>query len=198
MRSFFASGAYTKFGTIDLGTRIGAIWFLPAMFFASITFQLLLKHIADDGYLGAVTGIIAIIGYLSARFIWLPFSIQAAMMALFFIWIGYEVNNQKLLDKLKWHHYLTAQMIFLFGIFNNYCDIGFVIANISDIFISILVGLSGCLLIYWVSRIGFKGLEYIGKISLTILCTHLYALETMGTYFGRILDRVSLEGNSRV
>lgn len=33
LRSFFASGAYISFGTIDIGTRIGAIWFFPAMFF---------------------------------------------------------------------------------------------------------------------------------------------------------------------
>ena len=35
-RSFFASGSNTYFGNIDLGTRIGAIWFLPALFFAII------------------------------------------------------------------------------------------------------------------------------------------------------------------
>lgn len=33
---------------------------------------------------------------------------------------------------------------------------------------------------------------------MTILCTHLYALETMRKYFDKILDKTGLEGNSKV
>ena len=33
LRSFFASGAIKTFGAVEIGTRIGAIWFLPALFF---------------------------------------------------------------------------------------------------------------------------------------------------------------------
>ena len=39
-RSFFASGSITYFGSIDIGTRIGAIWFLPAMFLRLYFFRL--------------------------------------------------------------------------------------------------------------------------------------------------------------
>lgn len=199
LRSFFASGSYKKFGAIDLGARIGAIWFLPALFFAVIMFQLLLKYRTDDRFPGIASGVIAFTGYLSAKFIWLPFSLQSGMMACFFLWIGYEINKHKLLDHLKWYHYITAQFLLLFGIFNNYCNISFVKADISDLFISIPVGLSGCLLIYLFAKIDRGGVfEYIGKISLTVLCTHLYALETLGRYLNKILDKIHLNGNSRV
>lgn len=198
LRSFFASGTHKTFGTIDLGTRIGAIWFLPAMFFAIVIFQLLLKHITDDRYLGMISAGIALAGYLLGRFIWLPFSIQSGMMACFFLWIGYEIKMQRLLDDLKWYHYIIAQLILLFGIYNGYCNIGFVTADISDIFISIPVGLSGSLFIYWISKtMSGRILENIGKMSLTVLCTHLYALETMGMYFNKLLDRIGFGGNIR-
>lgn len=200
LRSFFASGAYTVFGTVDIGTRIGAIWFLPAMFFATIIFQLLLEYMEDDRTVGILSGAIALAGYISAKFIWLPFSVQSGMMASFFIWIGYYIKKQRLLDQLKWYHYVIAQLILLFGISNNYCSIAFVVADISDMLLSIPVGLSGCLLIYLISKIDLKGrvLEYIGKISLAVLCTHLYALETMGAYLNIVLDKAGLSGNSRV
>lgn len=200
LRSFFASGASTTFGTIDLGVRIGAIWFLPAMFFAVILFQFLLNYDPDDRYLGVYCGIIAFVGYLSARFIWLPFSIQSGMMACFFIWIGYQIKKQKILNGLKWHHYVIAQLILLLGIFGGYCDIAFVVAYIADIIISIPVGLAGCLLIYLFSKTGLMGnvLGYIGRNSLVILCTHLYALETIGVYFDHVLDEFSLSGNYKV
>ena len=42
--SFFASGAITTFGTVDIGARIGAIWFLPALFFAVLIFELLINY----------------------------------------------------------------------------------------------------------------------------------------------------------
>ena len=86
--SFFASGSVKTFGAIDIGTRIGAIWFLPALFFATLIFQYLLSKTEDDKMLGLLTGIIAISGFISAKFLWLPFSIQSAMLASFFLWIG--------------------------------------------------------------------------------------------------------------
>ena len=199
LRSFFASGTCKTFGTIDLGTRIGAIWFLPAMFFAIMIFQILLKFVADDKYLGMYSGAIALTGYLLAKFIWLPFSIQSGMMASFFLWLGYEIKKMKLLEYIKWYHYLAAQIILLFGIFNGYCNVGFVTADIADLFISIPIGLAGCLLIYLLSKTEWGGVfEYTGKISLTILCTHLYALETMPKYFDKILDKTGLMENNRI
>lgn len=191
LRSFFASGTYRTFGGIELGTRIGAIWFLPAILFAIIIFEILLNCIIDNRSVGIISGIIALLGYLSAQFIWFPFSIQSGMMACFFLWIGYVIKQQKLLDNIRWYHYIIAQLVLLFGIFNNYCNIDFATADISDIFISIPVGLSGCLLIYFISKMDLKGrvFESIGKLSLTVLCTHLFALETMGSYFYGILNK---------
>lgn len=199
LRSFFASGSITTIGTIDLGTRIGAIWFLPAMFFAVLLFQGLLHITQDDKKLGVYTAFIALLGYITARFIWLPFSIQSAMMAVFFLWIGYEIRVHGILDKIRWYHYVIAQVVFLYGIFNHYCNISFVVADISDLVLSVIVGLAGCLLIYLLSRVLERGylLAYIGKISLTVLCVHLYYLETMGILLGRVLDKMKLSGNPR-
>lgn len=200
LRSFFASGSITIFGNIELGTRIGAIWFLPAMFFALIMFQWLLNRTNDDRKLGLSVTVIALLGYITARFIWFPFSIQSGMMALFFIWIGYELKKYSVLQKIKWYHYAIAQIIFLFGIYQDFCMVNFVTADMSDIFISPIVGLSGCLLIYLISKLDAKGkiLAYIGQVSLSILCVHLYALEVMGWYFEQILVRSGLEGDARI
>lgn len=200
VRSFFASGSITTFGNIELGTRIGAIWFLPAMFFALIMFQMLLNYINDDRKLGLSVTVIALLGYITARFIWFPFSIQSGMMALFFIWIGYELKKYSVLQKIKGYHYAIAQIIFLFGIRYGFCMVDFATANVNDIFLSPIVGLSGCLLIYLISKLNVNGriLAYIGQISLSILCVHLYALEVTGWYFEKILVRSGLKGDARI
>lgn len=198
-RSFFGSGAITNFGDVELGTRIGAIWFLPAIFFATFFFQLILNYYENrDDISGILSALIAAFGYISARFMWLPFSVQSGMMATFFIWIGYEIKKKKIIFQLKWYHYIIAQLILLLGINTGYCNIGFVVAYINDWIISTLVGISGCILIYLIS-IKYKGkiLEYVGRKSLLVLCVHLYTLETMGVHFNHLLDEYSLQGNTR-
>lgn len=199
LRSFFASGAYEIFATVNIGTRIGAIWFLPAMFFAVLIMQIIFKMTNNDKIIGVTTATLAIVGYITARFIWLPFSIQSAMMAVFFIWIGYVVKKENFLSSIKNFHYIVALVIFLGGIYFNYCGIGFVTADISDLFFSVIVGLAGCLLVYLIANL-YKGniLTYIGEISLTILCTHLYALETMGRYIHKIVSISGFTGNYKI
>ena len=200
VRSFFASGSIQTFGSIDLGTRIGAIWFLPAMFFAILIFQYLLNKISDSKILGISCALVALSGYISARFIWFPFSIQSGMLAVFFVWIGYEIKRKNLLSKIVWQHYVAAQIILLLGIFYGYCNISFVSAYMNDILLSIPIGLAGCLLIYLLSMIDKSDMlfGYIGRISLSILCVHLFSLEIMGVYFDRILNTLALSGNLRI
>ena len=197
--SFFASGASKNFGEIDLGTRIGAIWFLPALFFSILIFQCLLQKTEDDRILGICTAAISLLGHISGRFLWFPFSVQSGMFASFFLWIGYEIKKKDLLLKIRWYHYVTAQICLLCGIHFGYCNVRFVYADISDLLLSIPVGLSGCMLIYLISVLDKKGcvLSYFGKISIIVLCVHLFALETMGEHINLFLDRLTLSGNIR-
>ena len=84
-KAFFASGTITNFGNIDIGARIGALWFFPAMFFAILIFQFLVGIINNHKTLGVISVLISLLGFVSARFIWLPFSIQSGMFAVVFM-----------------------------------------------------------------------------------------------------------------
>lgn len=200
VRSFFASGSSTIFGTIEIGSRIGAIWFFPAIFFAIMFFQCLLQITEESWKLGSASFCISVLGYIMARFIWFPFSIQAGMAAMFFLWVGYEIHQRNLLVILIWRDYAIALILFLFGVFYHYANIGFVVADFNDIIFSVLIGFSGCLLVYYVSYHvkGSRILCWIGENSSLVLCTHLFTLETMGRYIDSILNRLDLSGNSYV
>ena len=197
-RGFFASGTITKFGTIEIGARIGAIWFLPAMFFASILCQILLHVTRNIWQFGFAAAGLASVAMVTRHFIWLPFSIQSGMLASFFLWIGYWVREKQVLEKVRWYHYAIAQGILLWGIFQGYCGTDFVTAFLNDVCLSAIVGISGCLLIYGLSTRMPEGfLAYLGRISLTVMCVHLVSLETLGGYVNLVLDRGKLTGNSR-
>ena len=197
IRGFFASGASTAYGTINVGTRIGAIWFLPAMFFAVVLFQGLLQIMDESLKLGIVTFFLAMSGYLSARVIWFPFSIQAGMVATFFLWIGYEIRKKEYLNKIRWQYYLIAQIIFLLGLHYNYANAGFVVGDFNDIVFSVLVGLAGCVLVYLISIHMEKSriICWVGRNSILVLCTHLFALETMGAYIAWCANRIGFQGD---
>lgn len=197
--SFFASGTYKNFGTVNIGADIGAIWFLPALFFALMIMQILLNINDDDKFLGISTSLIALIAFITGKFIWFPFSIQAGMFASFFLWMGYEIKKHNILSKIRWYHYVLAQIIFLIGIELGYCYVNFVTADIADPWISIPVGLAGCMLIYLISKVdNGPVLSYIGRISLTVLCVHLYTINTLGAYFNWVFEYLSLDGNAKV
>jgi len=197
LRSFFASGSVTAFGTVEIGTRIGAIWFLPAMFFASIAFQFMLNKTRSSLKLGVISAALFAGGVITAEFIWLPFSIQSAMMAVIFIWIGYEVRQRNILQKLKWYHFVAAQIVLLAGIWRGYCNISFANGTVGDMFLSVPVGIAGCILIYLLAVIDEKGviLEFFGRNSLLILCTHLFMLETRSHCMFSFLETLGLTGH---
>ena len=42
---------------------------------------------------------IAAVGYITSAWIWLPFSFQAGLTSMLFVWIGYKVRQEDLLNK---------------------------------------------------------------------------------------------------
>ncbi|MCQ2530430.1 MAG: acyltransferase family protein [Lachnospiraceae bacterium] len=199
VRSFFASGTYTNFGKLEIGSRIGAIWFLPAMFFALLIFRLLLQWTEDLRILGVVTFLIAAVGYVTGPLLWLPFSIQSGMFSTFFLWLGYVAKRYDLVKLLKWYIALPALAIFVFGAYKGISPVWVVTASATVIYLSPIFSIFGCLVIFYLSRLleKAKWIGFIGQQSMTILCLHLISLETLGDYFYKILEILGLEGKLR-
>ncbi|MCQ2512671.1 MAG: acyltransferase family protein, partial [Lachnospiraceae bacterium] len=199
VRSFFASGTYTNFGKIEIGSRIGAIWFLPAVFFSLLIFRLLLQWTEDLRILGVVTFLIAAVGYVTRSFLWLPFSVQSGMFATFFLWMGYVAKRYDLVNRLKWYIALPALAIFVFGAYKGISPVWVVTASATVIYLSPIISICGCIVVIYLSRLleKAKWIGYIGQQSLTILCVHLISLECLGPYFEKVMNIFHLEGRAR-
>lgn len=199
MRAFFASGTYTTFGEIEVGTFIGAIWFLPAMFFALIITQYLINKV-DKWEIRVVIGIlIALSGCITAPLIWFPFSIQAGMVAVPFILFGMWMKEYNLLDKLKAGHYLVFALIFGVGCVTNYAQVFWLVTcTMKDYLLSPIIAICSSLLVIGISkRIGHsKILEFIGENSMIVLCVHLFEMNTITKYFSYIRrEWLHMDGN---
>ena len=181
LRVYFASGSNAKMGGLWMGTQIGAIWFLPAMFFALLAARFLQNKVRGAKW-QMLWGIgVAAVGCASARLLWLPFSIQSAMLAVPFILAGSLLRKKQILEKIKWPHLLAFAAIFAGGCLMGWEKIFFVNCRADHwLFTPLLAMISG-LLIIGICRLikKFPPLEWIGRNSLTFLCIHLFELNTL-------------------
>lgn len=196
-RSFWASGTNTKFGSVDIGSRIGAIWFFPALFFAIIIVQLVLKSSENKKIQYCIVLSLAMLAAISAKFIWFPFSIQSAMYASPFILLGYDSRRYNLFEKVKLKHFIVCLLFFIIGIKTKRTPIYFVGANAPDMCLSLFYGVcSSICIIYIAQRMEWcKPLRLVGRYSLYFLCVHLFELETMKTWYNKLFEILHIENN---
>ncbi len=176
---------------------IGNIWFLLALFFA----QVIVNFLIDKKKWGSLfIGFIAIIGAVSAKFIWLPLSIQAGATAAIYVAVGYvynKVGGGTLSDLLKkktvivscssvWILYLCLTYYFQtnlslaraylpFGLFDY-------IGSTAAVMVVLFISYQMLIKISLVNTF----LAWFGKNSLIVLCFH--EIEMVGLPFQDVVD----------
>ncbi len=195
-RSFDASGYATAIGSVDIGSRIGAIWFFPALFFALIFALLLINQVRSTIWRLIIAFAMFVLACVTAEFFWLPFSIQSAMMAVFFVLLGYEMKQRpEFLERFDWKRCLCALAIFLVCLIGGRTRIFFVSGEVDDLLLSLAASLSMSMVVIYCSRRFLervKPLAWVGRKSLLILCVHLFAIETMWDWFDALLNRLPI------
>lgn len=193
VRGFFASGSIKNFGTLDVGSRIGAIWFLPATFFVIVFVQLLLKYCDSWGKRFLVAILVAALGVVTKEFLWLPFSIQSAMLATPFVLLGNYMKEISFFEQQKKIYYLGYLLIFAVGYHFNFSAIYFVKNEAADWLFTPVVALASSMLVLGISRAmkHCRFLEYFGENSLICLCVHVFSLECLWPYYNMVCEKFS-------
>lgn len=193
VRGFFASGSITNFGTVELGSRIGAIWFLPATFFVIVYVQLLLRYCDNWGKRFVAAILIAVLGVTTRDFLWLPFSIQSAMLATPFVLLGNYMKETSLLENQNKINYLVFLLIFAIGYKWDFSPIYFVRNAAVDWLFTPVVALASSMLVLGISRAmkHCRFLEYFGENSLICLCVHVFSLECLWPYYNMVCENFS-------
>lgn len=157
---------------------IGAIWFLPAMFWAILIYNL----IADKKWSALWVACIAGLGYVSVNYVYLPWSIQSAMLAIVFIHTGYYFRKKNYFETMHIWSVTTALLLWGSCI---YIDRGrfYLVGNYSEhLLVDIIGSIAGTYLVVGFSKIIQRfsmvsfALKWFGKYSLIVLCFHLIEL----------------------
>ena len=178
--SIYASGSDhgSKIGNFGYDSEIGIIWYLVALFWASIV----VKYLINKPLPMVSVIFVASIGIGTSTLLgWLPFSIQNGLGTTFWVFIGYTVKHYNLLERIN--NYIYSKWILLiipvwlisalFGcvhLYENYYALGLV---------DIVGCIAGSLLVYGLcisiskhTNYAKHALSWIGKNSLLIYCLH--------------------------
>ncbi len=178
LASLYGSGSMQPFGI----RYIGAIWFLLALAFATYC----MNNIYKSQYRYLWVTLIAYIGYKTSQYIWLPFSIQAGMVATLFMYIGILAKEKDVLNK-KISINIYIFLIFIVAFCVKYAGKLYMVSNIyKNGFLDIIGAVSAsflliklCMSIDRHSKYIKKPFIYIGKNSLICLCLHLFSLDCL-------------------
>lgn len=177
MAALYGSGGVSNLTLWRVDFRIGAIWFLLALFWA----RLLLHCFTRLPHTFVWVFFCFVAGYISSRYIWLPWSVQSGMCAVAFLYFGYLVKKYDAVSYLKDMPYIwviailfwVMSIVFFDGMsmaMNNYG---------SHPVLSVVGSISGSICIVGISqllnRVSILGdiIGRIGQASLAILCVHL-------------------------
>ncbi len=183
-RVIYAAGLEPEYPFMKVGF-VGPIWFFWALLFALVIARVGISHV----WTAPVVVIAVLAGYVSSKFIWLPFEIQAGMMLSGYVYVGYLakclVNNVKPhipkgwewqftglitgIMVLLWFWYYSGEEKSVLFCINTYPR------GVVDYFGPFAAMFSVILLCaFFVRYIPFvsRGLQWIGKNTLIMLCLH--------------------------
>ena len=170
---------------------IGAIWFLWSIFWAGLFMQIILKRPVSIRLV--LVGVLFLFSNLSRKWFWFPLSIQAGGTAVLFLYLGYLGKEivpafHGLRKEIRAALMTGAFWIWIAFIrdFRSFwlvhCDCGRGVIDIAGsicacccvIKISGLIGKTG--------GAAAKGLAYLGRFSLLVLCMHMIELDIFPWY----------------
>lgn len=142
-------GKGTKGGFLIEGiTKIGAYWFLLAMF----TGSLVARKFADHKYMLPAVAIAAYIGWSTRQLVFLPWSLQAGLVASFYIGLGSWCRKNDVLKKPDPAILVFCALLWAFSIWQG-ASLSMVNVKFPQGLLNICVALAASYLVYWFARL---------------------------------------------
>lgn len=163
-------------------TMIGAIWFLPALFWA----KLLLAAANGSPFPLVAVLCLFVAGYASTNVLWLPLDMQAGACAVLFLYLGQRIREKGVLSPGGLHPLLWAATA---GMWLTCLSLGGKLTMAANYYpngpiVDVLGGLCGAMCVIRLSGIACcilpkvcAPLAWLGTMTLPIFCMHLVEMD---------------------
>lgn len=163
------------------------IWFLMVLFVIESMYYFVIDKSVKFKFFFAL--LMSIIGYFNEML--LPFGIHTAIIGLVFYTVGdmfkgYEKQFEKITTKTYVYIILTMILTTLLALLNMHEDfVNIYRLNLGNYFLFYLTAVVGAFCCYLISRVIYKNriLEYLGKNSIVLLCTHFVFMQVLTTIY---------------
>lgn len=180
--ALFGSGARPSSMIPDI-PAIGAIWYLLALFWARI----ILQALRSTRHAGVLSLCLFYVGVVTKESVWLPWSIQPALCAVLFLYIGQEVRSGGYLEPGAVPAALWALLVFVWLYCIRYAgELYLVEASFKHGALDVIGGVAGSLIVLRLSALFADRFVYpasvaaaVGRITLPLFCMHLVGLNVM-------------------
>ena len=183
IRFAFGSGSNEDNALFHDIPTVGPIWFLLALFWGEFLLSVIIKNtreLTEPLFTTILLSfVLFFIGYLSARYIRLPLSIQAGMCAVPYLLIGGLIKKYNIVDRLSrvsWRYLILVVLIWLCIITTLEDGLNMASCRFDDgvfrIPISIFVSALCLCLCKRFDTIIFGSLKWLGKNTLYVLAGH--------------------------
>lgn len=163
---------------------IGAVWFLLALAWGGC-FLLIINKLQRSSHRLAACLLVFLAGWLSAKWTWLPLSIQSGMCATLFLFVGYKARTYRRPEVRRILLPVSAAIwgvALYLGYTNGYMEIAF--CRFPNVIFNVAGGIFGTYVVIrisrWVEKIGrgaaYRFLLFWGRNTLIVLCAHLAEL----------------------
>ena len=153
---------------------IGALWFLFALFWASLIFSFLQSMQLSLGKLICVEFALFCFAVWSFRYIRLPFSIQSGMAAVIYLHVGHYLRKKDVIHRLQTNNYVFIVAIWIiYALFSSGMTVN--LLRFGKLYLGIPVSiLASMAVLFFSSKIKMN--NYIGTHTLDILLAHSFIL----------------------
>lgn len=177
-------GAGSPISVFPQVDSIGAIWFLPALFWGLILARFCLENPREKPWRLVVLAAVISLCITTSSYFWLPFDIQTGGTAALYIAVGYGAGKIGLFEKKPSPAALAGSAAVWFCFMWGFKSYWLVVNDFGNGIADFLGSLCGVYVVIIVSRMIAntaspikKALLFFGKNSLTVLCVHLFELK---------------------
>lgn len=185
---------------------IGALWFLPCMFFAKLFFQLILHGLKKMPEIVRAVAVVCLsaLGYIIGQHYKIPLNLDIALFSMVFFYAGYLMQNLKAIEIKRNSVGIICMFFWFLALKLNGIEMSARFYRDFPLCLFVIAGaIGGCFAVFVISDeilqkipVLNKFLIYCGQNSLIILCVH--HLESLLIPWNNFLMNTSLGNRNLV
>ena len=195
--SLYGAGAPSPLSFVAV-ERIGGIWFLLALFWA----QIVVAAAAKLPKPGLWIACLFVLGWLSARYVMLPWSVQSGLCASLFVYAGTLARKHAVFERVgraPTAAFVVCLLVWAVYVVGPFGDMSFAVFVLPQGLFDLVGSFCAAYVVFVVCR-AFEhrapqrlssAFEFVGRNTLAVFCIHIFEDDVLAPVWAQLIDALS-------